>query len=205
MLVDESVTQFLEKTASKDPVPGGGSIAAHSGATSAALIEMLANLTIGKKKYEAVNDEMIEIIKLVSNYRQELLKYIDLDSQAFNKVIKAYKMAKNTQEEKELRKKEIQNALKYAASIPLEVANISYSLMSLSEKVIKNGNENAVTDGAVSVMMARTAVLSALYNVKINLQSINDDSYVNKLTKQVKEIESKTIKLEKEILQYVEV
>ncbi|MCT4597155.1 MAG: cyclodeaminase/cyclohydrolase family protein [Vallitalea sp.] len=205
MLIDKSVAEFLDETASKNPVPGGGSIAAQSGATSAALIEMVANLTIGKKKYEVVNEEMQEIIKKASKYRQELLKYIDLDSQAFNKVMKAYKMSKDTQEEKSLRKTAIEDSLKYAASIPLEVANISYSLMSLSEKVIKNGNENAVTDGAVSVMMARTSVLSALYNVKINLQSISDNNFINKLTIEVEDIEDKTIKLEKEILQNIDI
>lgn len=204
MLIDKSVSQFLDATASNDPVPGGGSIAASSGATAAALVEMVANLTIGKKKYEDVNDEMKEISKKANNLRQQLLKYIDIDSEAFNRVMNAYKLPKDTEEQKIVRKMTIQNAMKYAASVPLEVAKKSYDIMELSMRVVESGNKNAVTDGAVSAMMARTAVLSAIYNVKINLSSIKDNIYVEKVDSEVSWLEMNVNSKEKEILGKVE-
>lgn len=204
MLIDKSVSQFLDATASNDPVPGGGSIAASSGATAAALVEMVANLTIGKKKYEDVNDEMKEISKKANDLRQQLLKYIDIDSEAFNRVMNAYKLPKDTEEQKIVRKMTIQNAMKYAASVPLEVAKKSYDIMELSMGVVESGNKNAVTDGAVSAMMARTAVLSAIYNVKINLSSIKDNIYVEKVDSEVSWLEMNVNSKEKEILGKVE-
>lgn len=204
MLIDKSVSQFLDATASNDPVPGGGSIAASSGATAAALVEMVANLTIGKKKYEDVNDEMKEISKKANDLRQQLLKYIDIDSEAFNRVMNAYKLPKDTEEQKIVRKMTIQNAMKYAASVPLEVAKKSYDIMELSMRVVENGNKNAVTDGAVSAMMARTAVLSAIYNVKINLSSIKDNIYVEKVDSEVSWLEMNVNSKEKEILGKIE-
>ncbi|GMQ61035.1 cyclodeaminase/cyclohydrolase family protein [Vallitalea maricola] len=204
MLIDKSVSQFLDATASNDPVPGGGSIAASSGATAAALVEMVANLTIGKKKYEDVNDEMKEISKKANDLRQQLLKYIDIDSEAFNRVMNAYKLPKDTEEQKIVRKMTIQNAMKYAASVPLEVAKKSYDIMELSMRVVESGNRNAVTDGAVSAMMARTAVLSAIYNVKINLSSIKDNIYVEKVDSEVSWLEMNATNKEKEILGKIE-
>ncbi|WP_304943460.1 cyclodeaminase/cyclohydrolase family protein [Vallitalea guaymasensis] len=204
MLIDKSVSQFLDATASNDPVPGGGSIAASSGATAAALVEMVANLTIGKKKYEDVNDEMKEISKKANDLRQQLLKYIDIDSEAFNRVMNAYKLPKDTEEQKIVRKMTIQNAMKYAASVPLEVAKKSYDIMELSMRVVESGNKNAVTDGAVSAMMARTAVLSAIYNVKINLSSIKDNIYVEKVDSEVSWLEMNVNSKEKEILGKIE-
>lgn len=204
MLIDKSVVEFLEETASKNPVPGGGSIAANSGATAAALVEMVANLTVGKKNYEGVHDEMMDIAGKAHDLRQDLLKYVDIDSEAFNKVMNAFKLPKETEEEKMMRKMTIQNAMKYAASVPLEVAKKSYDIMALSKRVVESGNKNAVTDGAVSAMMARTAVLSALYNVKINLSSIKDNAYVEKVGKEVEELEVNVTNVEKDILNRVE-
>ncbi|GMQ60424.1 cyclodeaminase/cyclohydrolase family protein [Vallitalea sediminicola] len=204
MLIDKSVSQFLDATASNDPVPGGGSIAASSGATAAALVEMVANLTIGKKKYENVNEEMKDIAKKANDLRQQLLRYIDIDSEAFNRVMNAYKLPKETEEQKVVRKMTIQNAMKYAASVPLEVAKKSYDVMELSMKVVENGNKNAITDGAVSAMMARTAILSAIYNVRINLLSIKDNIYVEKVDTEVNQLEMNATNKEKEILSRIE-
>lgn len=204
MLIDKNLVEFLDVTASNNPVPGGGSIAANSGATAAALVEMVANLTIGKKNYEDVTDEMKDISKKAHDLRQQLIKYVDIDSEAFNKVMNAYKLPKDTEEHKIVRKMTIQNAMKYAASVPLEVAKKSYMVIELSEKVVEKGNKNAVTDGAVSAMMARTAVLSAIYNVRINLASIKDNAYVEKIDSEISKIQSGTVNLEKQILSKVE-
>ena len=197
---NKTLEEFTEITASNEPVPGGGSVAAYSGALASALSEMVANLTMNKKKYENVEKEMKEIAEKSKKIRAKMMDNIEKDSLAFNEVMKSYKLPKNSDEEIEMRTKEIQNSLINAAEVPLEVAKESYEILELAEIVVKKGNKNAVTDGLVSAMMARTAVLSALLNVKINLKSIKDKKYVEKTNDIVRNLEAMTIKKEKEIL-----
>lgn len=204
MLAEMTIKEFLEKTASNAPVPGGGSVAALSASLSAALAEMVANLTIGKKKYYDVEAEMKELVEKFSELRNNYIEDIDRDANAFNKVMEAFKLPKDTEEQAETRKQAIQDALKKAALVPLEVARNAYNMMNLVEEIVEKGNKNAVTDGLVSVMMARTAVLSALYNVKINLGSIKDEEFVKEIEKEVNELETKAIELEKKILSKVD-
>lgn len=204
MLANKTLVQFLDETASNAPVPGGGSIAAMSAATSVALSEMVANLTIGKKNYDEVQEEMKEIASKLPAMRKELLDDIDRDANSFNDVMVAFKMPKETDEEKAARKEAIQTGMKKAAGVPLEVANKSFDMMAYAAVMVEKGNKNAVTDGAVAAMMARTAVLSALLNVKINLASIKDEEYVARVSKEVKELEDKTMALEAEILAKVQ-
>lgn len=200
MLINKNITDFVATTASNEPVPGGGSIAALAGALSAALAEMVANLTIGKKKYVEVEEEMKSIAKVLEEKRQALIELIDRDATSFDDVMKAFKLPKETDEEKAARTAAIQEGTKYAASVPLETARVAYSIMEFAESVVLKGNTNAVTDGAVSAMMARTAVLSALMNVKINLGSIKDEAFVEEMTKEVEALEEKAIQKEAEIL-----
>lgn len=203
MLADKTVKVFLEETASSAPVPGGGSIAALSAGIAAALTAMVANLTIGKKGYEGLEKEMESIAKEAIEYRENFLKDIDRDCESFNRVMDSFKLPKETDEEKEIRKNKIQEALKSAALVPLEVAKNALKIMDIIDKVVVKGNKNAVTDGAVAAMMARTATLSALYNVKINLGSIKDAEFVERVGKEVADIEEKVIKTEKLILEKV--
>jgi len=203
MLVNKNIVDFVATTASNEPVPGGGSIAALSGALAAALAEMVANLTIGKKKYVEVESEMKGIVEALEVKRQELIELIDKDASSFDEVMKAFKLPKETDEEKAARSNAIQEGTKYAASVPLQTAKIAYSIMEYSKIVVEKGNTNAVTDGAVSAMMARTAVLSALMNVKINLGSIKDEKFVEDMTVEVNELEAAAIKAEGEILSLV--
>lgn len=203
MLVDLNIKGFLEETASNAPVPGGGSIAALSGAISAALTEMVANLTIGKKGYEGLEAEMEQIAKAGAKLREKLAADIDRDSDAFNQVMAAFKLPKGTEEEVEVRKAAIQEATKNAALVPLEVATDVFHIMKQIAVVVEKGNKNAVTDGAVAAMMARTAVLSALYNVKINLGSIKDETFVKEATEKVQQMEHQVQEIEKEILSKV--
>lgn len=196
-----SIEQFTIETASDAPVPGGGSIAAVSGSLSAALAKMVANLTIGKKKYAEVEEEMKEISEKAEAIRVKMLDDIERDCAAFNLVMDAFKLPKETDEEKAARTAAIQNGLKEAASVPMEIAENAYSIMALSERVVLAGNSNAVTDGLVSAMMARTAVLSALLNVKINLDSIKDEAFVAELAGKVADIEKKALETEKAILE----
>jgi len=199
-LEDLSIKEFLAKTASGSPVPGGGSIAALSAAIAAGLSEMVASLTIGKKGYEATEEQMKGIAKDAAEYRNKLIKDIDRDSDAYNDVISAFRLPKGYEQEENIRKQAIQDAFKKASLVPLDVAKNAFKIIELADGVVKHGNKNAVTDGAVAVMMARTAVLSALYNVKINLASIKDKDFVERIRKDVTSLESEIEKKERKIL-----
>lgn len=195
-----TVVELAEAVASSQPVPGGGSIAAVSATLSAALVEMVANLTIGKNKYSDVEGEMLEISNKANVLRESLIEDAQKDSQAYTLVVESFKLPKETIEEKAIRSLALENGLKLAAEVPLEVARKAYSVMKLSEVVLEKGNHNALTDGLVSLMLGRTAVLSALLNAKVNLSSIKDQAFVESLTKEVVELEVKCQDLEKEML-----
>lgn len=195
-----TLEEFTAKTASNSPAPGGGSVAALSGSLAASLASMVANLTVGKKKYIQCEEEMKEIAKKAEVLRIRLLDDIQKDTNSFNDVMVAMKLPKATDEEKALRKAEMQKGLKIAAEIPFEIASDAFEILSLSEAVVERGNKNAVTDGLVSAMLARTAVLSALMNTKINLKSIDDEKFVAKYSADVDTLEQKTIAYEKLIL-----
>lgn len=204
MLADLTIKEFLDKTASKNPVPGGGSISALCGALAAGLSEMVANLTIGKKGYEALSPEMEEIAKEASRFRKKLVRDIDRDSDAYAQVMTAFQLPKGTDEEKASRTEAVQKALKNAALVPLSVAEDAFRIMELGGKALEKGNSNAVTDGAVAVMVARTAVLGALYNVKINLASIRDAQFAKDIGKKVERLESRVRDREREFLSRME-
>lgn len=200
MLKDLSVKDFIYETASDSPAPGGGSIAALSAASAAALIEMVANLTIGKKGYEEVESDMEKVKKVSGELKEKFVNYIDDDSDSFNKIMTAFKLAKETDEEKSIRTKTLQSAFKGAATVPLNVGKDAFELLALASEVVTKGNQNAVTDGAVAAMSARTAIHSAFYNVKINLGSIKDEEFVKNAEKEMNDIEEKIDSIEKEIL-----
>ena len=203
MLIEMKLNAFLDRTASSDPVPGGGSISALAAASAASLVEMVANLTAGGKGFEATKTEMIDISGKAAAFRVKLSECIDQDSKAYHQVILSFKMPKNNEAEATTRTRAIQAALKHAAEVPLWVASETLKVMSLAEMVLKKGNPNAVTDGLVAVMMARTAILGALCNVKINLKSLTDTSYVSKLSAQIKEMETIALEKEKNLLALV--
>ncbi|EHL15215.1 hypothetical protein HMPREF9630_01804 [Peptoanaerobacter stomatis] len=203
MLKELSVKDFIYETASDSPAPGGGSVAALSAASAAALIEMVANLTLGKKGYEEVTAEMENVKKVAGEYKEKFINYIDEDSDSFNKIMAAFKLPKDTDEQKAERTKVVQEAFKGAATVPLNVGKDAFALLELAKTVVLKGNQNAVTDGAVAAMQARTAVHGAFYNVKINLGSIKDEAFVQNTNSQMKEIEDKVDSIEKEILSKV--
>lgn len=199
-LKDLTVEGFVDITASDAPAPGGGSVAALAGALGAALAEMVANLTVGKAKYAEVEGEMKELAAAGAEVRKELVADIQKDSTSFNLYMDAIGMPKETDEEKAARREAMQNGLKEAAKVPLSVAETAYKIFPIAEAVVKRGNTNAVTDGLVASMMARTAVIGALFNVKINLGSIKDEAFVAELAAKVKELEEKAIAYEQTIL-----
>ena len=201
-LTDLTVKGFLDVTAGTDPVPGGGSISALSGAISAALTEMVAGLTIGRKKYAEVEEQMKQLVERVQKIRQQLVLDVDRDSEAYNVVFAAFQMPKDTEEEKAARSAQIQEATKIAANVPMEVARRVYSLLSDIEEVVANGNQNAVTDGCVAMMSARNAIIGALFNVRINLTSIKDEQYVADMTAEADRLEREVIEREAKVIEY---
>ena len=184
-----TVEGFINETASSSPAPGGGSVAALNAASSAALIAMVADLTIGKEKYKASEEEMKDIAAKAGALKDQFLSLIDEDSNAFNKIMAAFKLPKDTDEAKKARSAAIQEATKGAALVPFKVGETASTLFALAEAVILRGNPNAVTDGAVAAMNARAAVRGAFLNVKINLGSIKDQVFVDDLKAKMAVIE----------------
>ena len=185
-----TVEGFINETASSSPAPGGGSIAALNAASSAALITMVANLTLGKEKYAAVEGDMKEVAAKAGALKDDFLALIDEDSNAF----------KDTDEAKKARSAAIQDATKGAALVPFKVGQKANELFALAEEVITKGNQNAITDGAVAAMNARAAVRGAFLNVKINLGSIKDGLFVEDLQKKMAEIENEVDAREQALL-----
>ena len=205
MLSNNTIENYLDKAAAGTAVPGGGSVAALNGALAAGLIEMVAHLTIGKKGYEAVEEEMKALAAEAANLRSKLTESIDKDADAYTEVMAAYKLPKTTDEETAVRKEKIQYAIKHAALVPLAVARDAVAVIKLAGEAIRKGNKNAASDGAVAAMNARTGALAAIYNVRINLGSIKDERFVNELTQEVKELESQVIKKEAAALSKVSI
>ncbi len=202
-LQDLTLKQFLEKTAGNEPVPGGGSSSALNAAIASALTEMLANLTIGKKNYAEVEDSMKKTVAQMAENQQLFVNDIDRDADAYNLVFDAFKYPKETDEEKAFRSGKIQEAMKVAASVPMEVAERAYKMLDVIADTVKKGNKNAVTDGCVAMMACRTAVLGALLNVRINLGSIKDEAFVKDFADKCDRIEKETVEKEREIFEWV--
>ena len=199
-LLDTTCEKFLEELASKQPTPGGGAASALCGATAAALTAMLGNLTAGKAGSEA-NDKMaLEIIIAADKLRLELAQLADDDAAVFNKFMEAYKMPKATDTEKAMRTAAIGQAAIAGAEVPMQIANKSLEVLKLARKLIVFGNPNAISDGTVSALMARAALRSALYNVKINLGLIKDDEYVAAARTKMQQLEAKAMEIEAFVL-----
>jgi methenyltetrahydrofolate cyclohydrolase len=201
VLAELSVTDYLARTASGDPLPGGGSSAALNAALAAALTEMVARLTIGRRNFEAVDAEMRAVADQAAALRLKLTGDIDRDSAAYSQVLRAYALPKSTAEEKAARTQAIQEAFRQAALVPLGVARDALQAMALARQVLARGNPNAASDGAAGVLAARMAARTAVYNVKINLGSITDEAFTAGLRREADRLEADADALEKEILQ----
>ncbi len=192
-------SSFLDDLAAATPTPGGGSAAAHSGAMGAALVAMVARLTVGKKKYSPIEAQMNEILNLAERLRHDLTADVDKDSAAFEDVIAAFKLPKDTPEQENIRAEAIEKATLLAAQVPLMVAQKSVTVMALAERVVALGNLNAISDGASAAAMARAALTSAGYNVRININNLADKTAGEHLLSQLDTLEEKALKLEKDI------
>ena len=188
-LVEQREIDFVAATASKEPTPGGGAIAALTAATGAALAEMVANLTFGKKGYEAVQTEMEELQAKAEAIRKRMLELSQADADVFNIFMNALGLPKNTDEEKAARTAAIQQAYKDAAMVPFEIGELANQIFDLAELASRKGNQNLITDGIIAAINARAAVKSAFLNVRINLSGIKDESFVAELISKMYAIE----------------
>lgn len=201
---DQKIEEFLEDLASSKPAPGGGSAAAVAGGLAAALSSMVANLTIGKEKYKDVEAEFKEVLEEANDLRQEFLKAISEDIQAYNEVMDAYGAPSETPEEKEERKKGIQKALKGATEPPFKMAELALEVMELADKCAVSGNSHAVTDAGASAILAEATVRTSLLNVDINLSSISDESFVSEKTDKRDDLCSRAMEKSDEIVEVME-
>jgi formiminotetrahydrofolate cyclodeaminase len=177
-LTDKAVTEFLDELASNAPAPGGGSVAALSGALGAALVSMVCNLTLGKRGYEDVQEDIHELLAQSEALRNELTSLLEEDVKAYTGYSQAAKMPRATDEEKAERGKAMQAALKVATDVPLAIAAAAVRVMDLCMPAAEKGNKWAVSDAGVAVLMAEGALRSAALNVLINLGSLKDAEFV---------------------------
>ncbi|MCH7480453.1 MAG: cyclodeaminase/cyclohydrolase family protein, partial [Chloroflexi bacterium] len=195
----QSDTTFLDDLASAAPTPGGGSASAYTGALAAGLVAMVARLTVGKRKYKAVEEQMWVLIEHAEELRAALTDAVEEDARAFDAVMAAYKLPKSTDEDKTARIQAIQAATLRATEVPLDTAAKSVQVMELALQAAAQGNTNTISDAGAASAFARAALTGAGLNVRINLASLDAKATVRKLTKQLKALEKNAAKLEKQI------
>ena len=178
MFQEQELQTFLDQLASKASTPGGGSAAAIMGAMGAALVSMVANLTVGKQKYQDVEEEMQGFLERSEDMRSRLTGMMQADIDVFDKVMAAYGMARDTEAEKEARSGAIQVALKEATDVPLACAQLCADVIELCRPVAEKGNLNVISDAGVAVLAAHAALRSAALNVYINIGGIRDQEFV---------------------------
>ncbi|MEI2756919.1 MAG: glutamate formimidoyltransferase [Chitinophagaceae bacterium] len=199
-LINMKLNAFADETASESPAPGGGSVSAYVGALGISLGTMVANLSSHKKGWDVKWETFGEWAEKGQAIKNELLKLVDEDTHSFNLIMQAMALPKSTDDEKAVRKNEIQKATKYAIEVPYKVMQLAFESMLIIKAMAENGNPNSITDACVGALCARTAVLGAFMNVKINASGYDDKTFVNEILNKGKEIEKKAIALETEII-----
>ncbi|HKI29630.1 MAG TPA: cyclodeaminase/cyclohydrolase family protein [Actinomycetota bacterium] len=194
-IAEQTVEAFLGSLASDDPTPGGGAVAALAGATGAALISMVSNLTIGKRGYEEAEERMHWMLEEAEAARTEFLGLADRDATAFDGVMTAFKMPKETDAEKAVRSKAIQAGYESAARVPLEIAKRATELMELARETTEIGNVQAASDGACAGQALASAVWCATYNVEINAAALKDPAKAQALRDEVSALRASTAAL----------
>ena len=202
-LINNTLRSFADITASESPAPGGGSVSAYLGVLGVSLATMVANLSSHKKGWDERWKEFGDQAEQGQQLKDKLLKLVDADTESFNAIMNAFTLPKSTAEEKEIRSSAIQEATRKAIEIPLEVMKLSLESLSLIKSMANTGNPNSVSDAGVGALCARSAVIGAFLNVKINCTSYEDANFVNQIIGEGQQIEDAAIKLEQEILQVV--
>jgi len=203
MFEEQKLSEFLNVLSSNAPTPGGGSASALSGTVGASLVAMVANLTIGKKKYADVEAEMKEVLLKAIGLRDEMGALIEEDARSFDAVMVAFKMPKETDEEKRVRREKIEEATKVATETPLRVMRKCLEGMNLCSVVAEKGNANSISDAGVASLQFKTAAKGAMLNVLINLPGIKDESFKEKAKKEADSIYETVESRSSEILNLV--
>jgi len=203
-LIDMNLTEFVHETASESPAPGGGSISAYMGSMGAALGTMVANLSSHKRGWDDRWEEFSDWAEKGKNYHDALLRMVDEDTNAFNKIMDAFGLPNKSEDEIRARKQAIQDATKYATEVPFKVMELCFESMEVAKAMAEIGNPNSVTDAGVGALAARAGVQGAFLNVKINASGLNDKAFAADIIAKGKAIEEKAIAFEEEILKVVE-
>lgn len=207
MLIDGSIKNYINEVASKEPTPGGGSVAALAGSLGSALTAMVGYLTIGRKMYleldEKIKEEMDQNFEELKKSIEKLNEIVDEDTKAFDKVMEAFKLPKETEEEKKKRTQAIQEGYKIALEVPLRCAEECFKVLELQKVFANYGNVNAITDVGVGALLAATGLEGALLNVKINLLSIKDEEFRNKMEEKIDNLLKRGTTLKEELLETV--
>lgn len=202
-LASMSLADFADETASESPAPGGGSIAAYIGSLGVSLGTMVANLSSHKKGWDERWKEFSDWAEKGQRYKDELMRLVDTDTKAFNQVMAAFALPKSTEQEKAVRTKAIQDATKFAIEVPFQVMQASFNSMEVIRAMVETGNPNSITDAGVGALCARSSVIGAFLNVRINASGCDDKSFVSGIISRGKEIENKAIALESDILKII--
>lgn len=200
MYIETPLQHFMDKLASKSPEPGGGSVAALVGALGAALVSMVANLTLGKEKYKDVQPLIEALLRESEMLRNEMQNLIQKDTEAYGALSAVYKLPKNTDAEKSARTAKMQEALKLACQVPFEIGLKSLEVASLAERAANIGNTAAVSDAGVAVLLAQACAQSSALNVKINVNSIKDEAYNKATWDRMQDVLTQVAALEKSVM-----
>ncbi|HHX02664.1 MAG TPA: cyclodeaminase/cyclohydrolase family protein [Tissierellia bacterium] len=185
---NHSLESFLQELSSGDTAPGGGCVTALVGALSSAIIEMIANITVEREKYASVSEEMKMVRTEVSLLREDLVKFIDDDARSFQQIMAALKLPKETEDQKKIRKSEMEKAYYNAALVPLNVARKCLETFVFVNVVLERGNPNAASDAKVAAVLLRSAIYGSIYNVHTNIDKLADSSLVLELSSEMQDI-----------------
>jgi len=200
-----SVEAFTYAAASRDPVPGGGSISALAGGLAASLAAMVAALTLKKEAFADRASEMHRLHDAAADLQKELLDAVDQDAQSYRDVLAAFRLARSTEEERRQRAVAIQAAFRHATEVPLQVAEAALQVLELAGAAVRRGNPDMRTDAGVGALLARSAALGALMNAKINLGSLEDKEFTVQTEKRIEKIRQTVIRMESDILDSMEI
>ncbi len=203
-IAQKTCIEFVDALASKKAVPGGGGAAALVGSIGMALGSMVCNLTIGKKKYAEHEDVIKDILLKANKIGKDLLGMIDKDAECFLPLSKAYGLPKSTPEEIKIKEETMENALKLACEVPIDIVKTCYEAIKLHEELVDKGSKLALSDVGVGIQCLRAALLSGQLNVLININSIKDEEYVKNIRIEIDELVSKGIKICDEVYAKVE-
>jgi formiminotetrahydrofolate cyclodeaminase len=200
MYIEGRIVDFLDKLASSSPEPGGGSASALAAAIGAALVSMVANLSIGKEKYADVQDQIGELVDNSEKVRGELQALVQKDTEVYGVLAAAFKMPRETGDEKGARDEAIENACKEATMVPYAIAEQCLEVAKLSEVAADIGNVNAVSDAGVAALLAEAAAQCAALNVKINLGTIRDQAFNEKKWDGIQDILARSLALKDKVV-----